>query len=712
MSTSKDFKRYTVTAALPYANGYKHIGHLAGVYLPSDIYVRYLRSCKKDVLFVCGSDEHGAAITLQAIKEKKTPQEIVDFYHGILEKDLRTMGISFDIYHRTSAELHHQTAADFFETMEHKHLLEKKEEEQYFDIEAHIFLADRYIQGVCPYCNHGEAYGDQCEKCGTALSPLQLLNPHSTITKTKPILKKTTHYYLPLQEYEDFIRSWMIKNEQKGWKSNVVGQSLSWINNGLQPRAITRDLTWGVKVKVDNQDKVLYVWFDAPIGYISATKQWALNHSKNWEPYWKYPDTKLVHFIGKDNIVFHCIIFPIMLHLNGYILPDQVPANEFMNLEGDKMSTSKNWKLDIHDYIVDFIGEEDTNRNAKMVDALRYYLTQIMPEAKDSEFTWKKFQDANNSELVAIWGNFVNRVWILTHKLCKSRIPPLHKELLDEKDTTFIHFLQEQPTLIGQNIATYKFREALTQTIEVARKANKYLQDKEPWILQKKIDEQPQNQRLIDNSLHLCLQATANMAILIDPFLPFTARKMCRMMKVVDDILHWEHAGRTDLLKAGYTLPEPELLFDIIADEAIQKQLEKLQANHLNVASEKWQDVLVSQTPTPRLSKKAEVDFSTFELLDLRVGEIIEASRVMDTEKLMCLLVDIGFEKRTIVSGIAHQFSPQDLVGKKVIVVANLKAKKMKSVESHGMLLLSEDEDGKLSFLAPTQEANNGDICR
>ena len=534
-------KRYLITSALPYANGPKHIGHLAGAYLPADIYVRYLRAKKEDVVYVCGSDEHGAAITIQAMKEKTTPREIVDKYHAMLKSNMADLGISFDIYHRTSSPLHHETAQEFFTALNSKGDLEQKTTEQYYDEEAKTFLADRYIIGTCPVCANKSAYGDQCEKCGTSLSPDQLINPRSTLSGNAPTKKLTTHWFLPLDKHEAFLREWILTEHKDDWKINVLGQCKSWMDLGLQPRAVTRDLDWGVPIPQDvvgGEGKVLYVWFDAPIGYISATKQWALNNNKDWKPYWYSPDTKLVHFIGKDNIVFHAIIFPVMLKLHGNILPDNVPSNEFMNLEGDKMSTSRGWSIEMDDYINDFVKKD--NGGNQMVDALRYYLTQIAPETKDSEFIWKGFQDAVNSELVAIFGNFVNRAFVLMHKLCNGKVPPLHVDILDEADKKMFEEFENTKTKIENLIEVYKFRDAMYEVIDLARKGNKYMQDKEPWILAKSLEAEPAKQSLIDNCLHICLQLTANLAVFVNPFLPFAAKKMCYLMKVVDKMLDWE----------------------------------------------------------------------------------------------------------------------------------------------------------------------------
>ena len=570
-------KRYLITAALPYANGLKHIGHLAGAYLPADIYVRYLRARQRDVVFICGSDEHGTAIPIQAMKEGTTPMAIIDKYHAIIKQNFAVLGISFDIYHRTSEPIHHETAQEFFTALNSRGELEVKESEQYYDEEAKTFLADRYIVGTCPVCGNPRAYGDQCENCGTSLSPEMLIEPHSTLSGKPPVKRKTRHWYLPLNLYEDFLRDWILGEHKDDWRATVVGQCRSWIEGGLQPRAVTRDLDWGVKVPLpEAEGKVLYVWFDAPIGYISATRQWAIDAGKDWQPYWYDQDTKLVHFIGKDNIVFHCIIFPIMLKLHGNILPANVPANEFMNLEGDKMSTSRNWKLDMQDYIDDFIEKE--NGGPQLADSLRYYLTTIAPETKDSEFTWKGFQNANNGELVSKFGNFVNRAFVLMHKLCQGKVPPLHTDRLDETDREMIAAVETTPLKVAKLLEEYRFREALFEVIMLSDLANKYMQKKEPWIVVRTLTEHPENQQLIDNCLHICLQVTANLAILINPFLPFTARKMLHMMKVVEKMLDWENAGKLKLLSVGYSLRTPELLFRPIEDTEVKAQVEKLLA--------------------------------------------------------------------------------------------------------------------------------------
>ncbi len=701
-------KRYLITSALPYANGPKHIGHLAGAYLPADIYVRYLRAQKRDVAFVCGSDEHGAAITIQAIKEKTTPKAIVDKYHALLESNMKDLGISFDIYHRTSSPLHHETAQEFFTLLYNQGALDLKESEQYFDEAANTFLADRYITGTCPICSSDKAYGDQCEKCGTSLSPEQLINPKSTLSGNPPSKKKTTHWYLPLDKHEDFLRQWILEEHQNDWKTNVLGQCKSWIDAGLQPRAVTRDLEWGVKVPLENAEgKVLYVWFDAPIGYISATKQWAADNQKDWKPYWYDNDTKLVHFIGKDNIVFHCIIFPAMLKLHGNILPDNVPSNEFMNLEGDKMSTSRGWSIEMDEYINDFVKKD--NGGDMMVDALRYYLTAIAPETKDSEFTWKGFQDALNSELVAIFGNFINRSFVLMHKLCNGKVPPIHSELLDEKDKKLIIDIQTSKETIQSLIENYKYRDALFEVIDLARKGNKYMQEKEPWIAAKQTDENgvptKEAQQKIDATMHCCLQLSANLAILINPFLPFTAKKMCHMMKVVDKMLEWENAGKMNLLSVGYSLRAPELLFRKIEDAEVQEQIEKLK-----IKSKKMTEAMPQNENQQKTEKdvvvKPEIQFDDFAKIDLKTGTIVAAQKVEKADKLLQLQVDLGTEQRTIVSGIALHHQPENIIGQKVVVVTNLAPRKMRGIESNGMILMAEDENGKLVFV--NSEVSNG----
>jgi methionyl-tRNA synthetase len=699
-------KRYLITAALPYANGQKHIGHLAGAYLPADIYVRYLKAQKRDVVFVCGSDEHGTAIPIQATKEGTTARAIIDKYHPLMEQNFKDLGIAFDVYHRTSDPLHHETAQEFFTKLNNNGDLETKESEQYFDEEANSFLADRYIKGTCPNCSFDSAYGDQCERCGKSLSPDELINPVSTLSGKPPVKKSTKHWYLPLNRHEDFLRKWILEEHANDWRSNVLGQCKSWIDGGLQPRAVTRDLDWGVKVPVaDAEGKVLYVWFDAPIGYISATKQWAINTGKDWKPYWEDKDTKLVHFIGKDNIVFHCIIFPVMLQLHGNILPDNVPSNEFMNLEGDKMSTSRNWKLDMQDYINDFINKE--NGGSQMADVLRYYLTQIAPETKDSEFMWKGFQDANNSELVSIFGNFVNRTFVLMHKLCNGKVPAFHQDIADELEQQTITEIKNCANKVTALLEEYRFREALFEVINLARTGNQYMQKKEPWIVAKSLTENPDAQKSIDNCLHICLQLTANLAILIQPFLPFTAKKMCHMMKVVEKMLDWENAGSMKLLSVGYSLRAPELLFRKIEDSEIMEQIEKLNAASLKKEGEKG-EVKSETTEAKEITVKPEIVFDDFAKIDLKVGTIVSAEKVEKADKLLKLQVDLGFETRTIVSGIAMHFKPEDIVGKQVTVVVNLAPRKMRGIESNGMILMAEDANGKLHFINPEENINPG----
>ena len=697
-------KRYLITSALPYANGPKHIGHLAGAYLPADIYVRYLRSKKEDVVYVCGSDEHGAAITIQAMKEKTTPREIVDKYHAMLKRNMADLGISFDIYDRTSSPLHHETAKEFFTTLNNRGDLEQKETEQYYDDEAKSFLADRYIIGTCPICANKNAYGDQCEKCGTSLSPEQLINPRSTLSGNAPIKKLTTHWFLPLDKHESFLREWILTEHKLDWKVNVLGQCKSWMDLGLQPRAVTRDLNWGVPLPLNVtgcEGKVLYVWFDAPIGYISATKQWALDNNKDWRPYWQDKDTKLVHFIGKDNIVFHAIIFPVMLKLYGNILPNNVPSNEFMNLEGDKMSTSRGWSIEMDDYINDFVKKD--NGSDQMVDALRYYLTQIAPETKDSEFTWKGFQDAVNSELVAIFGNFVNRALVLMHKLCDGKVPPLHLDILDDVDKKMFEDIKKTKINIENLIVGYKFRDALYEVIDLSRKGNKYMQDKQPWILAKTMETNPAVQKSIDNCLHICLQLTANLAVFINPFLPFTAKKICHLIKVVDKILDWENAGKPKLVSVGYSLRPPELLFRKIEDEEVQEQVDKLNAKKLRMENEqKLTEANTTAISSSQVAEaKLEIQFDDFTKIDLKVGTILMAEKIEKSDKLLKLEVDLGYEKRTIVSGIALHFDAEDIIGKQVVVVVNLAPRKMRGIESQGMILMAEDKVGKLHFVKP-----------
>ncbi len=695
----KEFKRYLVTAALPYANGPVHIGHLAGCYVPSDVYVRYQRARKRDILFVCGSDEHGVPITIRAMKEGISPQQVVDKYHALIKDSFQRMGISFDIYSRTSNPVHHDTAAGFFKKLYDDGLFEEKETEQFYDEKANTFLADRYITGTCPVCKNENAYGDQCEKCGSSLSPEQLINPRSTLSDAVPVKRKTKHWYFPLQQYEPFLKKWVLE-EHKDWKNNVYGQCKSWLDNGLQSRAMTRDSNWGVKVPLPNTEgKVLYVWFDAPIGYISATKEL----TPKWADYWCKDDTKLVHFIGKDNIVFHCIIFPAMLKAHGnFVLPDNVPANEFLNIEGDKVSTSRNWAVWVHEYLDAFPGCEDV---------LRYVLCANAPETKDNDFTWKDFQDRNNSELVAIFGNFVNRTFVLMHKLCNGKVPKLHEQALDQLDKTLSSDIAAAKTNVENALEQFRFRDALFEVIDLARKGNKYMQEKEPW---KKAGSEktgvattPENQVLIDNCLHLCLQLTANLSILVNPFLPNTAKKMLHMMKVVDKMLDWDNAGKLKLLSVGYSLRAPELLFRKIEDAEIAAQVEKLNSGKVSTSPSATKQEKKMET-TSENNAKSQIQYDDFAKLDLRVGTITAAEKVEKADKLLKLEIDMGNEKRTIVSGIAQHFDPNSLVGKQVVVVANLAPRKMRGIESNGMILTAENADGSLKLLSLQDGTENG----
>ncbi|RAJ74013.1 methionyl-tRNA synthetase [Chitinophaga dinghuensis] len=700
------FNRYLITAALPYANGPVHIGHLAGCYIPADIYVRYLRAKKADVKFVCGTDEHGVPITIKAMKENVTPQDVVDRYHKIIGDSFAAMGISFDIFSRTSNPVHHKTASDYFLKMYNDGLFEEKESEQYFDPKANMFLADRYIIGTCPHCGNDKAYGDQCEKCGNSLSPDELINPHSALSDAVPVKKKTKHWYMPLQNYEPWLNEWLLEGH-KDWKNNVYGQCKSWLNSGLQSRAMTRDSNWGIQVPLpDAEGKVLYVWFDAPIGYISATKEL----TENWADYWCKDDTKLVHFIGKDNIVFHCIIFPAMLKAHGgFVLPENVPANEFLNLEGDKISTSRNWAVWVNDYIADFPDQQDV---------LRYVLTATAPETKDNDFTWKDFQDRNNSELVANLGNFVNRTMVLMHKLCGGKVPVLHADLVNDEDRQMMSEFAITKEKVEAALEAYKFREALSEVMALSTKGNQYMQRNEPWILSKAIDklkngevldkytadDLPMLQQRIDICLHICLQLTANLAIFINPFLPFTAKKMLHMMKVVEKMLDWENAGSSKLLSVGYTLRAPELLFKKIEDEEIQAQLAKLAASKAANAAAAPAPV---EAEKPAAPAKPEIQYDDFAKLELRVGTILQAEKVEKADKLLKLLVDIGTEQRTVVSGIAMHFKPEDIIGKQVTLVANLAPRKMRGIESQGMILMAED-NGKLIFVNPSEAVKAG----
>ena len=674
----KQYRRYTVTSALPYANGPVHIGHLAGVYVPADVYVRYLRAQGEDVMFIGGSDEHGVPITIKARKEGVTPQDIVDRYHKIIKDSFAELGISFDIYSRTSSKEHHETAAAYFKKLYEEGKFVEKVSKQYYDEEAQQFLADRYITGTCPHCGNEHAYGDQCEACGTSLNATDLINPKSALSGSKPVLKDTKHWFLPLDQDEPWLREWILEGHKGDWKTNVYGQCKSWIDAGLQPRAVTRDLDWGVKVPVEGADgKVLYVWFDAPIGYISFTKQLK---GDDWEKWWKDKDTKLVHFIGKDNIVFHCIIFPSMLHADGsYILPANVPANEFLNLEGDKISTSRNWAVWLHEYLKEFPGKQDV---------LRYTLCSNAPETKDNDFTWKDFQLKNNSELVAILGNFVNRTLVLTHKFYEGRVPAVSglRTPNSELDDEVIRELATFPERIGRSIETYRLREALAEMMNLARLGNKYLTDTEPWKL---IKTDPERTATVMN---LSLQICANLAVLCAPFLPFTADKMHRIMNL--RAMGWQDAGRADLLPEGHQIGTPELLFEQISDETIQAQVDKLQATKEQNALDAWQPAAV----------KDNVTIDDFARLDIRVATILECTKVPKADKLLQFKLDDGTaQPRTIVSGIAlHYPEPEKLVGRQVCFIANFPPRKLKGVESQGMILSAEDRDGRLVLLTPS----------
>ncbi len=695
------YKRHLVTSALPYANGPLHIGHLAGCYIPADIYVRYLRLKGEDVKFICGSDEHGVPITIKAKKEGITPQQVVDKYHKIMGDAFNEFGISFDIYSRTSSKTHHETASEFFKTLYDKGVFKEEITEQYFDEKANQFLADRYIVGTCPKCGNENAYGDQCEKCGTSLNPTDLINPKSTLSGEKPVLKKTKNWFLPLDTMQPQIEAFV--DSHKEWKTNVFGQCKSWLKAGLQPRAMTRDLDWGVKVPVDGADgKVLYVWFDAPIGYISATKELFSRHSEldsassnaqmpnqvrhdssAWELYWKDKETKLVHFIGKDNIVFHCIIFPAMLMAEGsYILPDNVPANEFLNLEGDKISTSRNWAVWLHEYLIDFKDKQDV---------LRYTLCANAPETKDNDFTWKDFQAKNNNELVAILGNFVNRTLVLTHKYYQGNVPETTG--FTSEDNTVIEELKKFPAKISASIEQYRFREALAELMNLARLGNKYLAENEPWILIKT------DEKRVQTIMNISLQICANLAILMEPFLPFTANKLSAMLNLQSG-LKWNEAGNEHLLPTGHTINPASLLFDKVEDDAITAQIKKLEDSKKLNAENSIAEIAPS---------KEETSFDDFSKMDIRIGTILEAERVPKTDKLLKLLIDTGIDKRTVVSGIAEYYKPEEIIGQQVSILVNLAPRKIKGIESKGMILMAENAKGELSFVAPTKASiNNG----
>lgn len=677
----RKFKRYTITSALPYANGPIHIGHLAGVYVPADIFVRYLRSKGEDVLFIGGSDEHGVPITIKARQQGVKPQEIVDKYHGMIKDSFEKFGISFDIYSRTSNPIHHETASEFFSTLHEKNEFIEKTSEQYYDEATKHFLADRYITGTCPHCNYEKAYGDQCENCGTSLSPNDLIKPVSVLSGNSPVKKETKHWYLPLDKYESWLKEWIIEGHKDDWKTNVYGQCKSWIDQGLHPRAVTRDLDWGVKVPLkEAEGKVLYVWFDAPIGYISATKEWALKTGKDWEVYWKDQDTRLLHFIGKDNIVFHCIIFPAMLKQEGsYILPDNVPAFEFMNLENDKISTSRNWAVWLHEYLEEFPGKEDV---------LRYALTSNAPETKDNDFTWKDFQARNNNELLAVFGNFVNRTMVLTQKYFDGIVPGI--EDLNDYDKAVLTEIREFPMRVGSSLESFRFREALNEMMNLARLGNKYLTDSEPWKLIKTDESR------VRTILNVSLQICANLSVLSAPFLPFTADKLAGMLNLHG--LKWHDAGNTDLLNEGQKLQSPALLFERIEDKTIEEQVQKL----LNTKEEN-EKALATVNPA-----KDNIQYEDFAKLDIRVGTIIEAERVPKTKKLLKLKVDTGIDQRVVVSGIAEYYEPEKILGKKVSILVNLAPKKLRGIDSNGMILMAEDQEGKLCFVAPVDEFTNG----
>jgi methionyl-tRNA synthetase len=681
--SSKNFKRYTVTSALPYANGPLHIGHLAGCYIPSDSYVRYLRSRGRDVAYVCGSDEHGVAITIKAKKENKTPQEIVDRYHEMMKASFGEFGISFDHYSRTSAKIHHETAQELFKNLYDKGEFLEQVTEQYYDEEANQFLADRYIEGTCPKCGNEHAYGDQCERCGTSLSPTELINPKSKLSGRTPILKETKHWFLDLAKYTDFLKKWILEEHASDWKNNVLGQCRSWLEagDGLQARSMTRDMDWGIPVPVDGAEgKVLYVWFDAPIGYISSTKEWAAEKGIDWEPYWKDKDTKLVHFIGKDNIVFHCIIFPAILKTQGeFILPENVPANEFLNLEGDKISTSRNWAVWLHEYLEEFPGQQDV---------LRYVLTANSPETKDNDFTWKDFQTRNNSELVAIYGNFVNRAVVLTHKYFQGVVPL--KGALTTHDQEVIAELEAFPEKIAASIERYRFREALGIMMDLARLGNKYLADTEPWKVIK--TDQPRTATI----LNIALNIAANLAIVSEPFLPFTAAKLVSLFDL--KYIKWDDAGSADLLKGGKALGEMGLLFDKIEDETVEKQVQKLlDAKKMNEAE---------NVPVPVM--KDVITYDDFAKLDMRIVTVLEAEKMAKSKKLIKLKVDTGLGHRTVLSGVAEHFEPEFLIGKQVMMLINLAPRKMMGIDSEGMILMAEDKDGKLKLIQPHEGTASG----
>ena len=676
-------KRYTITAALPYTNGPIHIGHLAGVYVPADIYARYLRLTGKDVAYICGSDEHGVAIPMRAKKEGVSPQDIIDKYHGIIKQSFSDFGISFDNYSRTSSKIHHETASEFFTKLYKSGDFIEETSAQLYDAEANQFLADRFVVGTCPKCGFEESYGDQCENCGTSHNATDLINPKSAITGNVPTVKETKHWFLPLDKHESFLREWILEGHKKDWKPNVYGQVKSWVEDGLRPRAVTRDLDWGIPVPLEGAEgKVLYVWFDAPIGYISSTKEWAEREGKDWEDYWKKDDTKLVHFIGKDNIVFHCIIFPSMLKAHGdYILPENVPANEFLNLEGNKLSTSKNWAVWLHEYLEEFPNQQDV---------LRYTLTANAPESKDNDFTWKDFQAKNNNELVAIFGNFINRVVVLTNKYYNGIVPAPND--FTEIDEDVLAAVEEFPNIIGKSIERYRFREASQELMNLARLGNKYLADEEPWKVIK-LDEER-----VKTIMYIALQISSALAIVSEPFLPFTSKKLKNILNL-DEKLSWKNVTETAiLLPTNHQINKAELLFSKIEDKAIETQIEKLQAT--KIANEQENKVLEPQKET--------IDFEDFTKLDIRIGTILEAEKVAKTKKLLKLKVDVGIDIRTIVSGIAESFLPEDIIGQQVSVLVNLAPRKIRGVESQGMILMTDTPEGKLAFVEPEKAVKNG----
>jgi len=676
-------QRYTITAALPYTNGPVHIGHLAGVYIPADIFARYQKAKGNDAIYICGSDEHGVPITIRAKKEGVTPQQVVDKYHAIIKKSFADFGIEFDNYSRTSRPVHHETASAFFKKLYDEGKFIEQTSKQLYDEQEKQFLADRFVTGTCPKCGYEHAYGDQCEKCGTSLSPMELINPVSTISGSKPVVKETKHWYLPLDQYQDWLKEWILEGHKDDWKPNVLGQVKSWLDDGLRPRAVTRDLDWGVPVPVEGAEgKVLYVWFDAPIGYISSTKEWAEKTGKDWQPYWKDQDTKLIHFIGKDNIVFHTIIFPAMLKAHGdYILPENVPANEFLNLEGDKISTSRNWAVWLHEYLEDFPGKQDV---------LRYVLTANAPETKDNDFTWKDFQTRNNSELVGNLGNFVNRVLVLTHKYYDGVVPQPGE--LNDTDKEVLKQLKSYPEKIGKLIERYRFREALSEYMNLARLGNKYLADEEPWKL---IKTNPERVKTI---MYVALQIATALSVLGEVFLPFSAKKLKEMLQLTEDYKWDDIAEKDELLSPGHKIGKAQLLFEKIDDETIEKQVQKLLDTKKE--NEKNQSQVAPQ--------KEEIEFDDFMKMDIRTATILEAEKMPKTKKLMVLKVDTGLDERTIVSGIAEHFKPEEIVGKKVLVLVNLKPRKLRGVESQGMILMTENADGKLVFVNPDEQAPNG----